>query len=212
MIRHRSAPPLALIITLALAAGSAHAAEIQKSGSEVFPGKFAVSVNPFGVQAAFDGFSTGGYKFAADFAANLKNMEKFGVWIGGGFAYGHPSYSCFSFTGAGCAHDIQLQVFVRITLEKLMKIPLVPYVQAGLGGDVLVYAGSNLGGAFDLRLGGGIHYYILKQLGLGVETNFTFGPGIYPRAGTGLACGATNGTCISFFGNWDFLLGGRFHF
>jgi len=26
------------------------------------------------------------------------------------------------------------------------------------------------------------------------------------------ACGATNGTCIGFFGNWDFLLGGRFHF
>ena len=82
MIRHRIPRALALAITLSLAAGSVRAAEIQKSGPEVFPGKFAVSVNPFGVQAAFDGFSTGGYKFAADFAANLKSMEKLTIWLG----------------------------------------------------------------------------------------------------------------------------------
>ena len=99
-----------------------------------------------------------------------------------------------------------------MTLEKLLKIPLVPYVQAGLGGDVLVYGGSNLGGAFSIRVGGGIHYYLLKQLAIGAETNFSFGPGIYPLAGTGVPCGAGNGTCIGFFGNWDFLIGARFHF
>jgi hypothetical protein len=41
----------------------------------------------------------------------------------------------------------------------------------------------------------------LKWLGLGLETNFTFGPGFYP-----------NGVGTRFYGNWDFGLGARFAF
>ena len=46
-----------------------------------------------------------------------------------------------------------------------------------------------------LRFGGGVHYYLLKWLGLGVETNFTFGPGFYGN-GVGTPSTAT-GTSVS---------------
>jgi len=215
---HRRTHTLALaiaLVTLSLSARPAHAAEIQKSGPEVFPGKFTVGFHPIGVQVAFEGRSTGGYKLDADFAALLKSMDKMSIWLGGGLSYANPSYSC-SVAFAGCAHDIGFRVFVRITLEKLLKIPLVPYVEAGLGGDILAYAsqaggGSNLGGGVPLRVGGGIHYWLLKNLGVGLETNFAFGPGIYPAVGS-INCGGANTTCIGFYGNWDFLLGARFAF
>jgi hypothetical protein len=64
---------------------------------------------------------------------------------------------------------------------------------------VLFY--GNTAGAFVLRLGGGVHYYLFKWLGLGIETNFTFGPGFFGNGGGTL-----------FYGNWDFGLGARFAF
>lgn len=208
---------LLLLGSLSLSA-PARAAGIQKSGPQVFPGKFQVGFHPFGFQVAFDDRSTGGYKLAADFSGMLKGFEKLSLWLGGGLAYGHPTYSCFGGLGVGvvgrgrgCAHDVQIWVFVRLTLEKIMKIPLVPYVQVGVGGDILLYANGELGGGVPIRVGGGIHYYLLKNLGLGLETNFSMGPGVYPAAGTGIGCGGA-GTCIGFFGNWDVGLGARFAF
>jgi hypothetical protein len=75
----------------------------------------------------------------------------------------------------------------------------VPFARAGLAGDVLLYNATV--GAFAFRVGGGIHYYLLKWLGLGLETNFTFGPGFY---------GNPLGTLL--YGTWDFGLGARFAF
>ena len=40
-----------------------------------------------------------------------------------------------------------------------------------------------------------------QWLGLGIETNFTVGPGFYP-----------NGVGTLFYGNWDFGIGARFAF
>jgi hypothetical protein len=91
--------------------------------------------------------------------------------------------------------------FVMLTLEKLIPIPLVPFVRVGLGGDVLFYNPTL--GAFIFRFGGGLHYYLLKWLGVGFETNFTFGPGFYNDF-------THNGT--GFYGTWDFGLGARFAF
>ena len=81
-----------------------------------------------------------------------------------------------------------------LTFEKLIPIPLVPFARAGVGGDVLFY--GNTAGAFVLRFGGGVHYYLLKWLGLGVETNFTFGPGFYRRPAPA-RCSTATGTSVS---------------
>jgi hypothetical protein len=208
---------VALMLCCALA-GSARAAEIQKSGSEVWPGKFMVGFHPIGGQAAFDGFSTGGYKLSADFSGLIKPMDKVTLWVGGGFGYTYPIYTCGyvvnngAVVAGGCAHNIQLIAFVTITMEKLLNIPLVPFVRAGLGGDILAYpsnAGTYSGGAFDFRVGGGIHYFLLKQLGLGLETNFTFGPGFFPAIVTN---NGNTGTVVGFFGNWDVGLGAIYAF
>jgi hypothetical protein len=203
---------LSTLLTLALLsavfARGSQAAEIQKSGPETFPGKFTVGAYPLGWQVAFDDRSTGGYKFLVDFAAMLASPGKLSVWLGGEFYYGHPSYTCG--INGGCGHDIGFGVFVRLTLEKLMKIPLVPYVQAGLAGDILVYDSNNIGGGVPLRVGGGIHYWLLKNLALGAYTNFAFGPGIYPVART-RPCGAAS-TCTGFLGNWDIGFGAMFGF
>jgi hypothetical protein len=147
---------------------------------------------------------------AADFAAILKSMDKLTLWLGGGFAWAHPSYTC-GIASTACANDVMFDVFVRLTFEKLMKIPLVPYAQAGIGGDILVYDGSNVGGGIPFKVGGGVHYWLLKNLGLGAYTNFAFGPGIYPVARTGM-CGPGNSTCVGFYGNWDIGFGGTFAF
>lgn len=202
----------ATFTALALAA-PAHA-DIQKSGSEVFPGKLAVGVFPLGVQAGFNS-STSGYKLSFDFAGLIKSTDKLSIWLGGAFSYAYPTFNCGAavvvngtvVTGNGdCAHDIGLEAFVRITLEKLVKIPLVPYVEAGIGGDFMPYFdGRGLGGAVAIpRFGGGAEYYLTKNIGLGLRTDFAFGPGIY-RRGDG-------SSFVGFWGNWDFLMGARFAF
>jgi hypothetical protein len=194
----------AILIVLLLAAPAARA-EIQKSGSQIF-NRFQLGIHPGGAQVRFDDRSVGGYKFALDFAGKVKDTDKLTLWIGGGFNYTFGTY-----TTPPQNHDLQVWAFAMLTLEKLLKIPLVPFVRFGIGGDILLYetlVGNLAGGAFIFRLGGGIHYYIIRQLGLGFETNFTVGPGFYPA---GVVPGGV-GTVTSFYGNWDFMFGARVAF
>jgi hypothetical protein len=193
------------------ATGSAHAAaELEKAGAEQFPGKLALGIHALGFQAPFDDRAPGGYELHVDLAGRAKKLGKAGsLWVGGGLSYAHPSYTCA--TPNGCAHDVAVELFVRVTLERLLNIPLVPFLEAGLGGDVLGYSSySNVGGGVPIRVGAGFHYYVLKQLGLGLETNFAFGPGFYPAATQ--FCGAGRATCVGLFGHWDVLAGARIHF
>lgn len=209
MTRTRTALALALVVAASLFATRPAHAEIQTSTHQ-FTGKFLVGITPLGAQIRFDGTSVAGYKLQLDFSGKLKEMDKLTIWLGGGFNYTAGTYG-FVFGN----HDVQLWAFVMLTLEKLLKIPLVPFVRAGIGGDVLLYnasaSGTLSGGAFAIRMGGGIHYYIIKQLGMGFETNFTFGPGFYPAAVHG-PCGGGNTTCVNLYGNWDFGFGIRLHF
>ncbi|HEX9102162.1 MAG TPA: hypothetical protein VF997_08170 [Polyangia bacterium] len=182
-----------------LAAAPAHA-QIQTKGPEVFTGKLQIGFHPIGFQTGFNGQSPSGYKLTADIAGLIASPGKLSLWLGGGVGYAAGFYSCYVVNGvSNCGGDLQLWAFVMLTFEKLLPIPLVPFARAGVGGDVLFY--GNTAGAFVLRVGGGVHYYLLKWLGLGLETNFTFGPGFY---------GGGAGTL--FYGNWDFGLGARFAF
>ncbi len=194
------ASAVALLMLAALPAR----AEIQKSGSQIF-NRFQLGIHPAGAQIRFDGLSVGGYKFMLDFSGKIKDTDKLTLWFGGGF-----NYTLGTYDPPPSRHDLQVWAFVALTFEKLLKIPLVPFVRFGVGGDILLYElpiGNLSGGAFIFRIGGGVHYYIIKQLGLGFETNFTFGPGFYPAA---IAGGI--GSTTSFYGNWDFGFGARVAF
>jgi hypothetical protein len=184
-------------LVVVLAVGGVASAQIQKQGSEVFPGKFQVGFSPLGVTVDFRGAGPG-YKFTADFAGRLAERSNLGIYLGGGINYALTPGP----TNTPLGHDVQLWVFVMLTLEKLVKIPLVPMVQMGVGTDIFLADSNYIGGTFAFRLGGGVHYYLTKNVGLGVETHFTFGP----------LAQNLNPTQYTWYGQWDFLLGGRFAF
>jgi hypothetical protein len=197
---------------------------VQRPGAgEVWPGKFMIGFHPLGFQVTLDGVSTGGYKLDLDLAYRVKEWSKVSLWVGGEFSYTYPLYSCPANNGfpgdlAGCAHDIGLLLLVRLTFEQLVtRLPLVPYVDFALGADILLYparfnsSGVNTGAGIPLRVGAGAYYWIVKHVGLGAESHFSFGPGVYPTVGNEVianGCGG-NSTCTQFFGYWDFLIGAR---
>jgi hypothetical protein len=187
---------LLVAASLTLLAGGPARAEVQTRGPEVFPGKLEASVDPIGFQAGFTERSPTGYKPRVDFAGRIAMTGFGGVWIGAGLDFTYGTNACYV---AACGYDFGLWVFAMLTFEKLIPIPLVPFARAGVGGDVLFY--DDIAGALSVRLGGGAHYYLLKWLGLGLETNFTVGPGFYPR-----------GVGSLFYGHWDFGMGARFNF
>lgn len=193
MIRPLVAVALAFAVVGAPLVSSA---DIQKTGPEVWPGKFQVSAYVLSGQIGFSGNEPSGYKFIADFAGRLKDFDKISLWLGGGINYAAGLfYGC-----AACGvSDLQFWAFVEISLEKLLKIPLVPYVRGGIGGDLLFY--NVFAGAFVIRVGSGIDYFITKNIGLGAQMHFSLGPGFY---GGGL------GTLL--YGTWDGGFGARFAF
>jgi hypothetical protein len=185
----------ALALLLATAA-PARAANVQTSGPEVFPGRFQASVAPIAGQVGFTNRSPTGYKLIGDFAGNIAGTGFGSVWLGAQLSYTFGLSNCYV---VDCGGDFALWAYAMLTFEKLIPIPLVPFARAGVGGDVLLY--QSIAGAIAFHVGGGVHYYLLKWLGLGVETSITVGPGIYPQ-----------GAGTLFYGHWDVGAGARFHF
>ena len=208
MRRNRLLGTLLVASFVLLASARAHA-DIQRWGQQEWPGRFQLGVHPLGVQVRFDGLSTGGYHMDLDFSMRFMTYTKIAMWVGGGFNWTYPSYSChLSNNPTGCANDFQLWGFLMITFERLMRFPLVPFVQGGLGVDVLPYptgAGNLTGAALAIRVGGGVHYYIIKHLGLGAETHLTMGPLFYPPG----IIGVQGGNAVSTYASWDLVFGVR---
>jgi hypothetical protein len=196
---------LVLTVTV-LVSSAAHAGVQQPRGSEEM-GRFTAGFDPIGVQSGFNGSSPSGYKIMGDFAGRLARPGFGGVYLGGGLNFAEGVYGCGVYVVNGfayandCGTDVQLWMFVMLTFERLIPIKLVPFFRAGAGGEILGYNQYGNGGAFILRFGGGVHYYLLRWLGLGVQTNFTFGPGFYPQPYGSV-----------FYGSWDFGIGARFTF
>jgi hypothetical protein len=198
-------PTLALSCFIAFFVTVPARADVQTKGPELFPGRMQVGVTVLGVQAGFANFDPSGYKLTADFSGMIYAIKPGGLWLGGGLNYTVGLFNNCYPQGAintNCGDDLTLWAFLMVTFEKLIPIPLVPFVRAGLGGDVLFYGGT--AGAFVFRFGGGVHYYLLKWLGLGLETNFSLGPGFYGNANVNVGTG--------FFGTWDLGIGARFAF
>lgn len=206
-LRNRVSSLLAALVLVVVSTASSARADIQKEGEQVWPGKIQVGFHPLGGQVGWNTSSVSGYKLTGDIAGLIAQPGPTSLWLGGGLNYTAGLYYCYDYfgnaqlAGYGCGHDVQFSVFVMVSLEKLVKkIPLVPFVRAGLTGDILVFSGD-LGGAFGFRVGGGAHYWLLKWVGVGVETNFTFGPGF-----------GFNGRSTFLYGTWDFNVGARFAF
>ena len=202
----RSALGLAAVVVAlvgTMLAGTAHAG-IQKDGPEVWPGKVNIGVDPLGVSVNWEQYyncvgCTGGYanyKLGLNVAGLIAQPGNLSIWLGGEFNLG----------GRGNLAVLEPGIFVRLTFEKFLHIPLVPEVQAGVAAPIYVpygFDGTYVIGSFGAKFGGGVYYYLTKNIGLGAETHIFFGGAFYSAAGI---------SASAFSGYWDFLSGARFAF
>jgi hypothetical protein len=188
----------ALVVAALIAVGGNARAQVQTNGSENL-GKVLLGVHPLGVAVFFDdnGNSLAIYKLGLDAAGRIASTDKLTFWLGGEFNIG------------GRAHlaDFEPGVFCIMTMEKLLKIPLVPELKFGLSGGIdVAYAGmngvnqNNTTGDFWVKFGGGIHYFVTRNIGLGLDTQFALGAAFDGNGNSG------------FRGYWDLLTGVRFAF
>ena len=197
---------LALALPLLLASTPFAHAEIQKNVPQTWPGKIMIGVRPLGAQLSFTDTGFGGtgvfggfggrilYKLGLDVAGIVLNADKITLWFGGELNVG----------GRGNLAMIEPGLFVAVSLEKLLKMPLVPIVRAGISGPLYIpygYNGSVLFGAFQIKFGGGAYYFLTKNIGVGLDINVGMGPGIV-KVNTALDTG--------FSGYAEFLAGARF--
>src|SRR5947209_1863443 len=98
-------------------------------GQYHFPGKFMVGAAPLGVQVFMTSPTFTTYKFGINFSGKLLDLPKLTLWLGGEFNLG----------GRENLAQIEPGVFVTLTLEKLLNIPLVPMVTGGLTFPINVF-------------------------------------------------------------------------
>ena len=187
-------------------------AEIQKNGPEEWPGKVMIGVRPLGAQLQFNQAWTLNtnplyrygvtdyfmYKAAIDIAGIIASPSKVTIWLGGEINFG----------GRGNLALAEPGLFVQLTLEKLLKIPLVPMVRLGFAGDAYVpygFPGATAAGAILFKFGAGVFYFLTKHVGLGLDTDFAVGAGMTKVFNSG-------SLSYGFTGYWDLVLGARFAF
>jgi hypothetical protein len=188
-MRSRSGRLVMALLLLVLARSAR--AELEH-GTHQWPGRFMAGGAPLGVQIFLDSPAFATYKFVLNFSGKLADFSKLTLWLGGELNLG----------GRENLAQIEPGVFATLTLEKLLKFPLVPMVTAGLTFPVNVaYVGSNnaASGGFGVKLGGGVYYFLIKNLGLGGEMHFAF---------AGAFAGDRTGHTISqWAGFWDLAAG-----
>lgn len=162
-------------------------------------GRFLVDLHPLGLAVQFGngGGSLAIYKLGLGFGGRIADLGKLTLWLGGEFNIGgRENYAA-----------LEPGVFVKLTFEKMMRIALMPFFKAGLAGGIDVFyadGGNNFTvGDLGVKLGGGVHYFVTRNIGLGVESDLFFGG----RFGNTLGV-STSG----FLGYWDFLAGAEFIF
>ena len=172
---------VALATTSAIAPGVARAADIQKSGPEEWPGKNELAAH-VGFQAGLNNYlgggSPSGFKLVLDYSFRFHEL----VWLNFGLNLVAGGGGCDAFGNCGFAgngNTVEPEVGVKLKW-KIQSLPLVPYAKADIAfiGIYDRYCSDN-GFAFGARVAGGVNYFLLKWLGLGIETGFTFGPAYY---------------------------------
>jgi hypothetical protein len=162
------------------------------SAEHEWPGRFMLGAAPLGVQVYLQSPAAATYKFALDFSGKVADLAKLTLWVGGELDLG----------GQLSLAQIEPGVFITLTLEKLLDIPLVPMVTAGLTFPVnVVHEGSNNAavGGFGVKVGAGVYYFVIKNLGVGGEMHFAF-------AGA-FRCDGAGGVESCWSGFWDLAAG-----
>ncbi|MSP62340.1 MAG: hypothetical protein EXR72_18810 [Myxococcales bacterium] len=200
-----------------LASVTASATPVQKNGPEVFPGKHELTAH-MGFQNGLTTFDNGyagtpgGFKLLIDYGYNLKGM----VWLNVGVNL-VVSGSCQGPLCAYAANGNTFEPHIGAKLQWTTPIPLVPYAKADATFVLLYnrYCTDN-GFAPVGRIAGGANYFLLQNLGVGVEMGFTGGPAIMQGAPPD-KCGVSPGTAfynsyVAFYAALDFSVGGEFIF
>jgi hypothetical protein len=152
-----------------------------------------LGVHPLGFQ--LDDTIKGWYKLAFDISGRLGG-NRVSVWLGGGLNYS---------VSPGISHDIQPWMFLMLTFERMIRIPLVPLIKMGLGTDIFPGGGGVAVATLAFRVVVGFHYWVVRSVGLGLETGFTGGP-------TFNNLNNNNPVQVNGYGQWDTVFGVRFAF
>lgn len=198
-------------LALLLAAGIAHA-DIQKSGSEVFPGKHELSP-ALGYQAGFGGLyqNPSGFKLTAEYAYRFHPLVWFDAQLSNVFGFGGSAGPCantinntFCYRGGW-----DFGIAAGVKLKWVTPIPLVVEAPLLLGVDVLYNrdCGDNGAAGPVLRTGVGAKYFLTKKIGLGVLFAFSFAPGFHGSTNVP-ACAHSSYT--DFYGTFEFDIGAEF--
>jgi hypothetical protein len=203
-----------LVAAMIISTAPARAA-VQTRGSEQL-GKVWIGVHPLGVVAFFDNEDSL-YKFGFNVLGHIADASRLSFWLGGELNLaGEANYAL-----------IEPGLVFQITFEKMIPIPLVPHARFGLAGGIDNYYGSYgagpgglcvapgggfvpcnnysyTAGDFWAKFGGGVHYFIIRQIGLGVDTDFALGGFFYKDA--------AGNHRSQFRGYWDLLAGAVFTF
>jgi len=187
---------ISALTTVLLVGAAPVRAEVQRNVEQVFPGRVIIGVHPLGVQVNNDASIR--YKFAFDIAGLLGHPGRVGVWLGGGFNY-----------AGGPGHDLQPWFFVMLSFERFLHIPLVPTLRLGVGTDVF-YGNDGFYDAVSaaFKADFGLHYYLTRHIGIGLQTGITSGP-VWKRDNPR---DPTTPLRVYGYASWDFGVGARFAF
>jgi hypothetical protein len=165
--------------------------------SQQWPGKLLLGLQPLGTQVTLvqPGLDANAFfKSNLDFAGRVYEGSAISLWIGGELGVGGREHLAF----------VEPGLFTRVTFEKLLHIPLVPFVQLGVTGSAYVGYADNLTatvGFIGGKVGGGVDYYLTRRIALGMQTDFAFGSVIATGNGR---------TQTEFAAYWDLTAGMRF--
>jgi hypothetical protein len=212
-----------LVTTLALLAAAPAAGQVANTpatpesslsrGAVVVDGKNEISAQ-MGFQASLGATTPAGIRLNFDYARQLTNLvwlnfklaPVFGVGPNRAICQDRGSlYDCGS-AGHAVGHAIDLIGGVKLKFP-IARIPaLIPYAQLGLGATILFNRPANDDGAgFVFRTGGGLKYFVTKNIGLGGELSVTMGPAWYSET-----CTNCNNGHTEFYRAIDFALGAEF--
>jgi hypothetical protein len=201
---------LCLTLTLTLLFASVARAEIQRSGTEEFPGKHELSAH-IGYQAGF-GQQLGdpsGLKLAAEYGYRFHRIVWFDLQLNNVFGFGARDGFCLNGGNNLCYRGgWSTEIGAGVKLKFPLRVPLVIEVPLLLAVNILYNreCGDN-GASFPVgRVGAGVKYFVTRKIGLGAVFNFDFGPMYHAST----PCRGTAGTYTDFYGSFDFLLGAEF--
>ncbi len=190
-------------------------ADIQKSGPEEWPGRNMIGIH-IGGQAGLTNFgygagAPGGFRLELSYDYRITDM----VWFDAGanfvFSTGCGVGPCPYYSLAG--NTAEPAAGIRLNFRTA--IPLVAFakfdaVLVGIWGRYCTDNGFALAG----RVAGGANYYLLRNLGVGLQMGFTAGPawlGGASAADCGIAAPTTAGHS-EFYAAIDFSAGVEFAF